>query len=345
MQRLPKLPIAVILCATALAVLGLRQHAVAWQADNPAATKSSKAAAPATDPPPIANEEATSLIREARDRLTHWQSVQARIVERVDIADRRFKAEGLYMSGEFPRTRLEYKLEVGDTEGSLLEVCDGQVLHVLRTIQRKAEAKPGSKDDAAKGGEPQLKPLVEAVRRDVQKILRAAPAAPDVALPMHAANLGLGGLTALLSSLERTMVFESMTDETHDGRTFHILQGRWKPEALSSIMAKLGPVANQLSNFVPDKVRVDLDAESLFPVRILYLKQVDPARKAYRPWVSLEFHDVQFDVPLPADAFVYHLPPGVDEGDDTATYVDLMQNPPAAPDPSKGQPGEAPPKR
>jgi hypothetical protein len=124
------------------------------------------------------------------------------------------------------------------------------------------------------------------------------------------------------------MVFESVRTEEHDGQTFRIVEGRWKPEYLTSLAQKLGGALQQLGGVLPDKVRIDFESESLFPMRVMYLKRISPERQSYRPMVTLEFHNVEFDVPLPPETFVYQLPAGVDEGDDTATFIEQLKGPP-----------------
>lgn len=334
MKKLSRLTACGVLGLTALCALQLRGVASAWQEagepkDQP---KSPNPAAPAVtqEKPPVPLPEAQDYMRQARDRLSGWTSVRAEIIERIDLGGRRFKAEGSYIAGEFPRTRMEFEIRLGDTVGKLLEVCDGQVLHILRTID-KASPKPAVESkDATRKAEPGSKPLVEAIRRDVQQILRAAPNSKNVALPIHAADLGLGGPAAILASLERTMVFESIKDMEHDGRKFRVVQGRWNPQSHSSLVTTLGPAASQLEGFFPDRVDIWFDAETQFPVRILYLKRVSDESKAYRPILSLEFHDVEFDVPIPANAFEWHKPAGVDEVNDTDNFIQLLKGAPGA---------------
>lgn len=39
------------------------------------------------------------------------------------------------MSGAFPKLRLSFDIAVGKTTGTLLEVCDGQVLWTVQEVQ------------------------------------------------------------------------------------------------------------------------------------------------------------------------------------------------------------------
>jgi hypothetical protein len=347
MQKLPKLTKLAGLGAISLCCLLLRTTARAWQDETPSDSS------PVEDlgldeSAPVASPEATQLLTNARDRLSQHRSVQAEMIERAEFGDRRLIAHGKFFAGEFPRTRLEYEVQIGDTQGSLLEICDGQILHIQRTIGpiETAEKDPAATEKEKTATEdaeasPSEKPAVDYVRRDVQQILRAATAGQNVSLPMHAADLGLGGVSAVLASLERCMVFESVRTEEHEGRAYKVLEGRWNPAYRSDLLGKLGGAARQVAPFLPDRIRVDLESESLFPVRILYLKLASLERKFYRPMVSLEFRNVQFDVDLPADAFEYKKPEGVEPVDDTRDFVQLLNGPPAAP-PAAPAEGAAP---
>ncbi|MBX3440952.1 MAG: hypothetical protein KF774_01000 [Planctomyces sp.] len=326
MQRRSKLTLAVAVALIALCSLALRKTARAWQA--PAAGQNPPVAQPTPEPDPVESAEAVALVQAARDQLSQWRSVSATIIERVDIGDRRFRAEGRYIAGEFPRTRLEYEVTVGNTVGSLLEVCDGQVLHILRTIERAAPDAPKDGEESSGDGR---KPVIEAVRRDVQQILRAAPNARNAALPIHAADLGLGGVPAVLAALEHAMTFESLREETVQGQAIQIVQGRWKPDVLARLNQQMGSALRTLDGFMPDAVRIEFDRETKFPMRFAYLQRASAERKTYRPMLILEFRDVEFDVDLPADTFAFQLPPGVEEGDDTAAFIQLLQGPPVAP--------------
>jgi hypothetical protein len=332
MQRLPRLTKAALLVAIAFGALQLRSVAKAWQEPAAKAAPADKAAQPAEAPDP--NPDAVTLVKAARARLSRWQSIRANVVQTVDVGDGRFKASGQLLVGEFPKLRLEYELTVGNTVGKLLEVCDGQVLHVDRRIEDVATKAPAadrsSEETEARDSE---KPVHEITRRDVQRILRATKDDEGVAVSMHAADIGLGGLSALLASLERTMIFDSIREEEHAGRKFRVVQGIWNPTYLAELQARLGGMAPQLAMFLPERVRIYFEAESQFPVRILYLKLSSQERRTYRAMMSLEFHDVEFDVMLPEDAFVYRAPTGVMQRDDTDEFIQLL----------KASQGQAPP--
>jgi len=95
--------------------------------------------------------------------------------------------------------------------------------------------------------------------------------------------------------------------------------------------------------FLPERVRIYFEADTQFPVRILYLKLASTAeRRAYKPILSLEFHDVEFDASIPPETFSYRVPTGIPQKDDTDEFVQMLkvsqgQSPPPQPEPT-GEP-------
>ncbi|MFO1096198.1 MAG: hypothetical protein U0992_23260 [Planctomycetaceae bacterium] len=120
-------------------------------------------AAPATQPPasapaaPVADPEivakAEQLLRDARTRLYDSKSVRATFTERANFGPRRLTAKGSYLSGVFPALRLEYRVQVGSSEGVLIEVCDGTLLRTskeIRPIDPKSTGRRRSHNGLAK---------------------------------------------------------------------------------------------------------------------------------------------------------------------------------------------------
>ena len=96
----------------------------AWQAQPEAPSGNPADAAPAANTPaasavkpdpPIDPEVAAAsakLLRDARDRLYSYESVRAKVAERSTLGARRFSAEGTYVTGKFPRLRVELRIAV-----------------------------------------------------------------------------------------------------------------------------------------------------------------------------------------------------------------------------------------
>ncbi|NOX53961.1 MAG: hypothetical protein GXP27_05875 [Planctomycetes bacterium] len=268
----------------------------------------------ASDAPPDANDPAgvaaSGNIRSAsgehilqlvRQKLIDYQPFRADVLETVVIGSRKFAVTGEYIQGRDLKLRLQLRLQVGNTSGSLLEVCDGQVLSTRLQIGEE----------------------VEITRRDVRQILRAAVAQPDAPANLLIAELGLGGLSGLLASLERNMDFGQARAETIDGRRFTVIEGWWSDE-FRETWRKQGRRARQgLPDYVPDGVRVYLD-ESDFPRRFLYLKRI-PGQELARPMATLDFTRVVLRTAVADDAFRFVPPDGVLPVDVTKRYLEQLR--------------------
>lgn len=252
--------------------------------------------------------EVRSTLKAAREKLLRFNSIKAKIIENVAISDRRFKAEGVYLQGSNLRLRLELTVKAGSLTGTILEVCDGQVLYTQYSL----------------GDTPRI------TRRDVKQILEATKTATKNPESQLVAELGLGGLPALLASVEQAMKFAKTREETIDGQTFTVLEGAWGKDFMDQWKA-VNKKAERLPEHIPDSVRIYLDSKTLLPRRFVYLKQ--PTEKGTpRPMVTLDFVDLVLNAPLNDDEFYYVPPDGINPDDITHAYLERLR--------PKGQPAQ-----
>lgn len=294
-----------------LTIVTLRVPVVQGQNDAPPpAEKTADAAGSA---------QATDWIKRVHQSLYQRGSIQADVDQTVLIGRERFEVSGRYLSAG-QKLRLEYAIQPGQgLAGSLLEICDGKDLWSLLKV-----------------GE-----TTRVTHRDVQQIKAAASSSRNIADVILTAELGLGGLTALVASLERTMLFDAVKDEADSKRI--VVQGRWKPE----IAARWPKTKdNQLPDYVPDLVRVWIDPQQQFPVKLIYVKRVlEQDKRVYRPMITLNFKNVVFDGAVDERDFTFEPPENVVPEDITRQFLDRMKKsaeeaaaPAAAPatvDPSK----------
>jgi hypothetical protein len=246
----------------------------------------------------------------ARERLTgnrekqspnDVQSIRARIVERVGISGRKFRLEGSYLQGTDLRLRLDLKVipetAQGRVEGSLLEVCNGTILWANYQVGQQTRI----------------------TRRDVSQILNASKTNGQI--NFSTVELGLGGLPALLASLDRWMKFDSVTQEEINGKKFTVLSGAWKDACLKDLLAKMSK--QHLPQHVPDSVRIYLEPELLFPRRIAFLKRRGTQTEAL---VELDLLDIVINGPIDEHQFEYAPPDGARPVDVTTEYVQQLQN-------------------
>lgn len=279
--------------------------------------------------------QAAELLHAAKQRLFSLTSVQADLREFVVLGDRRFEAIGRYVAGPFnplPQLRLEYQVRVGDTEGLLLEVCDGQILRSQRTIRRISKDE-GESTTAPRGKEASQSSEVVVTRRDVRKILEAVQKHGPTPETILQAELGIGGLPALLTSLERAMVFDSVREEPLAGRRCYVLHGRWRPEFLAELQRQFALFRRDVDPHLPDSVRIHLDAEMLFPLRLTYWPAPASDVQELSPTLTLEFTNIRLNEPVPPELFEF-VSNGADESDVTNDFIEAIRAaaPPAAPE-------------
>jgi outer membrane lipoprotein-sorting protein len=248
-----------------------------------------------------AAKAAADFMKNVHEALYARTSIKADVEQTVSIGAQQFRVDGQYLSSG-QKLRLEYTIRPDHgVSGSLLEVCDGKELWSMMKV-----------------GD-----VTRVTHRDVQQIKAAVAGmrnAPDVVLT---AELGLGGMTALLASLERTMNYDAMKEESGDGTSRIIVQGRWKPDVVSRWPRGKDDL---LPVYVPDLVRIWIDPDSMFPTRITYIKRVvEKDKKVYRPMVSLNFRNVEFDAPVGDEEFTFVTPDNVVPEDITRQFLDRMK--------------------
>lgn len=275
------------------------------KASQPAAKKSAKKAAAATAKKTAPRRQRpVDALRQSRAKLKDLVPFQAEIVETIVVRGKKFRATGKYMQGAGNKLRLEFELEVGRTKGSLVQVCDGTTLFTQQKIGL----------------------IVQATRRNVPKILKemkqlASKSGPRPRPDQFEADLGLGGLDALLGSLEQTMSFTVRREQTFQNRPFIIIEGTWNATFLETLTDDdAQDSSDELPEYVPDRVRIYIDKATQFPHRIVYLKRA-ANRGVLRPMVSLEFRSVQLNAPLADASFAFKPDPGVRVQDITDEFI------------------------
>jgi hypothetical protein len=254
---------------------------------------------------PHAPGDPLSILRLAREKLTASgvRSIKSRIIERVAIGGRRFRLDGTYLQGTDLRLKLEFKVvpeaaEQG-VEGSFLEVCDGTILWTRHQI----------------GGQTRV------TRRDVRQILNASKSGGEPNL--LAVELGLGGLPGLLASLERSMKFDSLTQDEVNGKKFTVVGGTWNDTSLEAFKSTLG---NRQTSHIPDSVRIYFEPVILFPRRIDFLKKHKSPEES-EVIVELDFMDIVINGTLDDHQFEFEPPAGIRTIDVTNDYLRQLKAP------------------
>lgn len=249
---------------------------------------------------------AEDFLDRVRQELPKHQSIKADVIQSVSIGDQKFSIAGSYLSAG-QKLKLDYQVQPNQgAVGSMTEVCDGKELWTLLQFQERTEV----------------------TQRNVQQILEAASTANANKTPESTikVELGLGGVSTLLASLNRTMSFDTIKAEEVEGQSMTMIQGRWKKEVLDKLPKDRN---DTLPPFLPDLVRILINSQTLFPEKFLYLKKTSQTNK-YRKLVTLEFQNVQFDVPVDESVFVFQVPKGIIPVDVTKQYIERL-TPPVVP--------------
>jgi hypothetical protein len=122
----------------------------------------------------------------------------------------------------------------------------------------------------------------------------------------------------------------------------------------------MGAPAQSLFQLMPDRVRIYFDKGTMFPTRFLYRKLAARNPDVYVPLLSIEFTEIRINEGVANEEFRYLPPKGVDEIDETGTYLRMIEqlrgqfqpsaNPqpvdatePAGTPPTAAAPGQQPP--
>lgn len=283
-------------------------------------------------------------IKQAREQLLKVKSIAAKVSEKVDLLDKSFKAEGRYLQMGLRendwKMRLELAVKIGSASGSLLEVCDGELLWMRSEIEtgRRKDKKEGAKKD----------PRDTAItRRNVTKILNAARKLPDKSYETGLiTSLGLGGLPALLASAEQNMKFSSVKETTLRDMPMIVVEGTWNESFAQKLRGAAGqgqPASAMLPPAAPDSVRIYIDRGTGFPHRIMYLKKI-AGRDVQKPMLTLDFLDVEINQPISGSEFEYVPPKDVTPIELTQGFLDQLA-PQTSPPPSGGSQPAGPPVR
>jgi outer membrane lipoprotein-sorting protein len=276
-----------IACSTLLTFNALVAQEPAEQTNGEKPLKAEGAASESVQVSP----EAVALIEQARQQLQSYRSVKADLTETVLFGPQPFKAEGSYLQGSESEILFEFEVTLKGAngkplKGSLLEVSNGQILWMSYQVGQD----------------------LQVTRRDIHQIMEAAKEAPSIDSELLTSQLGLGGISGLLASLQRSIAFESISRETVDGNQYQMIAGGWTEEYLKKLKPPGATEDFALPDYIPDRVRVFFDEKTNFPRRILYLKTIEGKS---RPMLALDFFNVQTNVPIANETFVFTPPPDV----------------------------------
>ena len=255
-----------------------------------------------------------SLLSRAAAQLTSLPALEAKLRQKAQLFGQEVAGSGTYLQTQSQRgllLRLELKLNVGDQQSSLQQVCDGRFLWVRRDVASGVSL-----------GRVDMDRIREAIRTN------GRPTWVDVSTN----GLAVGGLPQVLAALAENFQFSTPRAVQSDRASAWVLDGRWKSDRLAELLPDQrekifsGQPADltRLSPHLPTDVRVVLGRNDLLPYRIEYRRMDDvptaPAQDGgvSEPMVVLEILEIRRPEELDQGLFSYQ--PGNQEVMD---YTDL----------------------
>ena len=270
---------------------------------------------------------ADEILTQLRTKLGELDSLRCELHQTSLISGMKLTARGKYLEASGNRVNLEFMIfpmvaeKADDAEqlaldaeaepvdeaqnrGILNQVSDGSVLSTLW-----------------KNGDMQ-----RVSRRDITSILAAAEATKVYDVKNAAMDLGVGGLRGLVSRLQTTMEFAPVKSITVGDRKVYEVTGRWSERIRKEVFkVPEGSIVDPRPH-VPEYTRVYVDAETMLPRRIQFLKRsMDPTAKMVRPLITLDFRNLVINEPVDDQAFVFKTPEKAVEVDETENVIQMIQ--------------------
>lgn len=278
------------------------------------------------------DQSAAEVFRQVSARLDDLDAISCDLRQSIVMSGLRFVAVGKYAQASGNRMRLKYQIKpvsalkrddtnpipTGDSEASDEESTDDEDKKKSDVTGELVQVSDGSVLWSHwKNGD-----FNEVTRRNITEILEAVADVPNYSAADSLQDLGVGGLQTLMSRLQAGMDFGAVLEQTIGGRSMYILSGRWNQDTLKEGFQLEDPETQRLPDYVPDYVRIYVDAEQKLPRRIQYLKKhPDPQVNEVRPLVTLDISNLKLSPNL--DDSVFRIPTLDDE---ELTEVDLTSN-------------------
>ena len=231
------------------------------------------------------------ILKRAIDQLNSESRFQASVRHKIHMFDQQLVGTGHYRqfgNGSIKRLRFELKTQVGEKTSSVIQVCDGRHLWSRENL---AEGTTLSRID------------VRYIQDELAQYERDNGVGKLAA--NWGANIAMGGLPRLLTSVDSCFEFISVTEANYEDVPVWVLVGTWKPDVRRRIIEQFNS-GSQLPDHLPNAVKLVLgrDVEFRFlPREIQYLRVL--ANKTMRPMVSLQLYDMTRLVEMNASQFDY----------------------------------------
>ena len=304
----------------------------ALASDEPAPAAEVPAETPATEAPAASADAAAlpaadEILTKLRTTLEELQSLKCEMRQTSLIAGMKLSAVGQYAEASGNRVSLKYviypmspekaedgkqlaldatppEMDESQNRGVLIQVCDGTVLST-----------------SWKNGDTQ-----RVTRRNIRDILAAAEASGSYDPKNAAMDLGVGGLRGLVARLQNSMEFAPVKAIQVGDRKVLEVTGRWNERIRKEVFKVPENTLVDPRPQVPEYVRVYVDAETMLPRRIQFLKRsMDPNEKMVRPIITLDLRNVVVNDAVEDSLFVFQAPENTPEEDQTEQVIQMIQ--------------------
>jgi hypothetical protein len=282
-----------------------------------------EAAAKAEEPPTPAER----LIDEAAAKIGKLRSVSATLLETVDMLNHRITIKGTYRKA--PDHRIYLLLAVTgppDTNGTTLQICDGETLWDYMAILDTPQA----------------------YRKFGIKLIMERLNSPDLDSRIKEqamTQLGFAGPDTLLQGLRRDFRFEEKEESTLDGKPVVILHGTWRTrQGLTGPDGRPVQQIGMLPPYIPSTALLYLGKEDGWPYKLSlsgrqptivydtrkkgpdgrYIGSKSSIESVAPTKIELEYSEVKLNGAIQANEFVFQAPPAAAVEDNTEMMVKFL---------------------
>lgn len=295
----------------------------------PVAAPAQGQAVPEVVAPPTAAEK---TIDAAIAKVRAVSSVSADLELAADMLNQKFRLKGQYLKAPGFKVYLLLTLVgLGDTSGTMLQVCDGTTLW---DFSRVLESQQCSRLT--------ITPILKALDRP-----ECDPKFREDIL----SGLGFAGPEALLTGLRKAFDFDQTAEGDYEGRPVWILRGKWKDNK-TPVAPGGGPVSlgAPLPPYVPSLVTLTLGKDDGWPYQVLFEgrmpTQIEQRKKVEEPQLDasgraidkkittpsgkpsklvLTYSNLKVGVTIPEETFAFAPPKGLTPKDDTDRMVAQLE--------------------
>lgn len=285
---------------------------------------------PLTSDGAAAGKTATEVLDAVTNKLNELDSLSCDLTQSVTMSGQELRAVGKYIQATGNRMRLEYRLYSAQPVTTETQEAQSDL----------NSSRPAERDDQVTGSLQQVNDgsvlwslwingdQKQLTRRNVRQITEAAGEIPNYSAARSLQDLGVGGLQTLITQLQTGMEFGQVLEQKAGETSLLVLSGRWTTKAKEEYFQLPADSTAALPEYIPDYVRIYIDATAMLPRRIQYLKKhPNPERQQVRPMSTMDLRNIVLNGEINEAAFTFRQPEGetIPEVDLTAQTIESIK--------------------